>query len=82
MPVSCGSASGATEPTSQWHRLCGTPVIRLQQDWTRRFPAAVYLLAAERLSQVMDAWVDAELASVITGGASNSSSTTNPQSRS
>ncbi|MBU1384798.1 MAG: hypothetical protein KKG14_12680 [Alphaproteobacteria bacterium] len=53
-------------------------VIRLQQDWTRRFPAAVYLLAAERLSQVMDAWADAELASVIAGGAPTPSSTTTP----
>jgi hypothetical protein len=56
-----------------WHA-----VIRLQQDWTRRFPAAVYLLAAERLSQVMDAWADAELASVIAGGAPTPSSTTTP----
>ena len=57
-------------------------VVRLQQDWTSRFPAAVYLLAAERLSQVMDAWADAELASVIAGGAPAPSSTTTPQSRS
>jgi len=56
-------------------------VIRLQQDWTRRFPAAVYLLAAERLSKVMDAWADAELTRVIASGSPDSSSTT-PHQRS
>lgn len=40
-------------------------VVRTHKDWTSRYSPAVYLLAAERLTIVMDRWADAVLAEII-----------------
>lgn len=40
-------------------------VVRTHKDWTTRYSPAVYLLAGERLTAVMDRWADAVLAEII-----------------
>lgn len=44
-------------------------VVRTHKDWTSRYSPAVYLLAAERLTIVMDRWADAVLAEIMQSNA-------------
>lgn len=53
---------GATSPFDPSARA---EVAAVQKEWTARYPAAVYLPAAERLLSVMNAWADSIITDAI-----------------